>query len=140
MPPIFLIVIYVFVAIGVFLVVDAIVGLLRVARGVDDDAVERRLSNQALLRVQPGTTRTASFVPAPGARRGATMFRSIPRFLRLLETSGTGLSIATRRRFMAIVVLCGVHPSRAAAAAALLSRSWCRRAGHRNLRSSCSIW
>ncbi|MGH8265403.1 MAG: hypothetical protein ACRET4_18160, partial [Steroidobacteraceae bacterium] len=56
MPPIFLIVIYVFVAIGAFLVVDALVGLLRAARGIDDEAVERRLANQALLRVQPGTT------------------------------------------------------------------------------------
>jgi tight adherence protein B len=101
MPPIFLIVIYIFVAIGAFLVVDAIVGLLRAARGVDDDAVERRLANQAILRVQPGTT-VSVLRPHTGADAWRDYLPFYSRFLRLLETSGTGLTIERALAFMAV--------------------------------------
>jgi tight adherence protein B len=92
MPPIFLIVIYIFIAVGAFLVVDAIIGLLRAARGVDDEAVERRLANQAILRVQPGTA-VSVLRPRTGAEAWRDYLPFYSRFSRLLETSGTGLTI-----------------------------------------------
>ena len=104
MPPIFLIAIYACVAVGVFLVVDALVGLLRVARGADDDAVERRLTNQALLRAQPGTSETYSVLRArTGGESWSEYVPFYPRFLRLLDTSGTGLSPQRAIGIMAIV-------------------------------------
>jgi tight adherence protein B len=104
MPPIFLIAIYVCVAVGVFLVVDALAGFLRVARGADDDTVERRLTNQALLRAQPGSTEAYSILrPRTGSEPWSDYVPFYPRFLRLLDTSGTGISPQRAFGIMAIV-------------------------------------
>ena len=104
MPPIFLIAIYICAAVGVFLVVDALAGFLRAARGADDDAVERRLSNQALLRAQPGSTETYNVLrPRTGGEPWSEYVPFYPRFLRLLDTSGTGVSPQRAIGIMAIV-------------------------------------
>jgi tight adherence protein B len=104
MPPFFLLAIYACVAVGVFLVVDALAGFLRAARGADDDAVERRLSNQALLHAQPGSSEAYNVLRQ---RTGAEPWREYvpfyPRFLRLLDRSGTGLSPQRAIGIMAVV-------------------------------------
>lgn len=104
MPPIVLLVIYACAAVGVFLVVDALAGLVRAAGGADDDAVERRLSNQALLRAQPGGATSYNVVLQ---RSGSDDWRGfVPfyaRFVRLLDTSGTGLTPQRTIGIMAIV-------------------------------------
>src|SRR5882672_6389052 len=54
MQPIYAIILYGCLMVGVYLVVDAIAGFLRRAGGADDEAVERRLSTQAGVRIQSG--------------------------------------------------------------------------------------
>jgi tight adherence protein B len=104
MPPIFLVAIYACVAIGVFLVVDAFAGFWRVARGVDDDAVERRLTNQALLRAHPGTAETYSVLrPRVGTDPWREYIPFYQRFVYLLDTSGAGLSPQRAIGIMAII-------------------------------------
>ena len=103
MPPIVALIIYLFIAVGAYLIVDALAGLLRVARGEDDEAVERRLQRQALrLRGESGEIYS---VLRP--RTGMDVWREYvpfyPRFLRLLETSGTGSSVQRALALMAII-------------------------------------
>ena len=100
MPPIFLVVIYIFVAIGAFLVVDALTGFLRAARGIDEEAVERRLQNQALLRVQPGTTFSA-LRPRTGSEAWRDYVPFHIRFQHLLHTSATGMTLQRAIALMA---------------------------------------
>jgi tight adherence protein B len=85
--------------------VDALAGLLRAARGADDEIVERRLTNEALLRAQPGSA-TYSVVRAQvGGGAWAEYVPFYPRFLRLIDTSGTGLSAQRALGIMAIIAL-----------------------------------
>jgi tight adherence protein B len=96
MQTIFVLVAYGLLFFGAFCIADATAGLIRSARGMDEEAVERRLVNQAgdharsapqynLLLRQEKVWAWTRFVPL------------FPRFLRLLQTSGTGLS--TERAF-----------------------------------------
>ena len=103
MPSIVLIAIYICAAVGVFLVVDALAGLLRAARGADDEAVERRLTNQALLRAQPGSAAYSVLRAQVSGGIWAEYVPFYPRFLRLLDTSATGLSPQIALGIMAIV-------------------------------------
>src|SRR5262245_61426617 len=104
MPPIFLLAIYVCVAVGVFLVVDAVAGLVRAARGADDEAVVRRLASPTLLRGQPGTSETYTILrPRTGDEAWREYVPFYPRFLRLLDTSGTGLTFQRATGIMAVL-------------------------------------
>jgi len=96
MPPIVVLAIYLFIAIGAYLVVDAVAGFLRALGGADDDVVERRLSGPtvrtySLLRPQAGAGTWQEYVPF------------YPRFLRLLDTSGTGMTFQRAVSVMAIM-------------------------------------
>jgi tight adherence protein B len=103
MPPVMVLAIYLFIAIGAYLLVDALVGFLRALGGADDDAVERRLSGQALrvqavsgdsynlLRQMTGTEAWQEYIPF------------YPRFVRLLDTSGTGMTVQRAIGVMAII-------------------------------------
>ncbi len=103
MPSIALIAIYICAAVGVFLVVDALAGLLRAAGGADDDAVDRRLANQALLRAQPGSAAYSAVRAQVDGGAWAEYVPFYPRFLRLLDTSGTGLTPQRTIGIMAVV-------------------------------------
>ena len=103
MPPIVLIAIYICAAVGVFLVVDALAGLLRVARGADEDVVERRLTNEALLRAQPGSATYNVVRTQAGSGAWAEYVPFYPRFLRLIDNSGTDLSVQRAIGLMAVI-------------------------------------
>jgi tight adherence protein B len=100
MPPIAVVAIYIFVAVGAYLVVDAIVGLLRVAGGADDEAVERRLSAQ-VRRGQIGSYDLLR--PTRGAEAWREYVPFYPRFLRLLDTSGVGMTVQRAILVMGII-------------------------------------
>src|SRR5262245_18977916 len=100
MQPIFAFLIYGCVAIGAYLVVDAIAGFIRTARGADDEAVERRLQAQSVVRVQGG-----EHINVFRAKTGVEAWREYipfyPRFLNLLDTSGTGMTLQRAVALMA---------------------------------------
>src|SRR5687768_6617155 len=103
MPPILILTIYIFIAVGAYLIVDALAGLLRAARGADDEAVERRLAPQA-LRIEAASGETYNLLRA---RTDGEAWREYipfyPRFLRLLETSGAGISLQRALGLMTII-------------------------------------
>jgi tight adherence protein B len=102
MPPIVAIIIYVCVGIAVYLAVDAIVGFIRAARGADDAAVQRRLSNPVTLRAADGT-KQYDILRSQGADAWRAYVPFFPRFLRLLDTSGTEMTVQRALLFMAII-------------------------------------
>jgi hypothetical protein len=93
MPPILVLTIYIFIAVGAYLIVDALGGLLRAARGADDEAVERRLQHQS-IGLRSGETYDVTPLPRRDGR-GTNMCRSIRAFCPL-DTSGTGISLSGR--------------------------------------------
>ena len=103
MPPILVFIIYVFIAVGAYLIVDALAGLLRVARGEDDEVVERRLQRQS-LRLRDGSGEIYSILRT---HTGVDAWREYvpfyPRFARLLDTSGTGITPQRALALMAII-------------------------------------
>ncbi len=91
MQPIFALVLYGLLFIGAFFLADAAVGLIRAAQGKGDDDVERRLTSSAtgrtkieaqhnVLRRQDAKRVWGRFIPF------------FPRFVRLVDSSGTGNS------------------------------------------------
>jgi tight adherence protein B len=103
MPPIIALLIYLFIAVGAYLIVDALAGLLRVWRGEDDEVVERRLQRQSLrLRGESGEIYSV-LRPRVGMDAWREYVPFYPRFLRLLETSGAGISLQRALSLMAII-------------------------------------
>ena len=98
----FVVVIYLCIGVGVYLIVDAIVGLIRVARGADDAAVERRLATRPAL-FSEGAVHYDILRPLQGTQAWQEYVPFYPRFLRLLQTSGTGLTPQRAIGFMAII-------------------------------------
>ena len=98
----FVVVIYLCIGVGVYLIVDAIVGLIRVARGADDAAVERRLATRPAL-FSEGAVHYDILRPLQGTQAWQEYVPFYPRFLRLLQTSGTGLTSQRAIGFMAII-------------------------------------
>ncbi len=103
MQPIYAIILYGCLMVGVYLVVDAIAGFLRRAGG--DKAVERRLATPTLVRVQSGAH--VNVLRAKGGLSAAwqEFVPFYPRFLLLLDTSGTGMTIQRALGIMAAVSL-----------------------------------
>jgi tight adherence protein B len=92
MQPIFILVIYGLLFFGAFFIAEATFGFVRSARGIDDEAVERRLVSPAgdIMRRSP----QYNILLHQDKVRGWTRFIPLfPHFLRLLQTSGTGLSV-----------------------------------------------
>jgi len=103
MPPIVVLTIYILIAVGAYLIVDALVGLWRAARGEDDETVQRRLARQH-LRVKLGSSETYSVLrESTGSEAWREYVPFYPRFLRLLETSGSGMTIQNAVATMAII-------------------------------------
>src|SRR6185503_774271 len=86
-------------AIGAYLLVDAAAGFIRTARGADDEAVERRLQGHSVVRVQGGATVNLFRATRSEAWREYVPF--YPRFLDLLDTSGTGMTMQRALGLMA---------------------------------------
>jgi len=104
MPPIYAIILYGCLMVGVYLVVDAAAGFLRRARGADDEAVERRLTTQTVVRVQSGAH--VNVLRAKGLNEAWREYVPFyPRFLWLLDTSGTGMTIQRALGVMAGISL-----------------------------------
>ena len=103
MPPILILAICICVGAGVFLVVDAITGFVRAARGADDEAVERRLSSPALRAAPAGSYNV--LLRRTGIEPWHEYIPFYPRFLRLLDTSGTGLSTQRVFTIMGVIAL-----------------------------------
>jgi tight adherence protein B len=101
MPTILVLIVYLFIAIGAYLIVDALGGLLRAARGADDEAVERRIQRHS-LRLRSGET-----YDIVRQRAGMDAWQEYvpfyPRFLRLVNTSGAGISLQRALGLMAII-------------------------------------
>jgi tight adherence protein B len=107
MPPIVVLAVYLFIAVGAYLLVDALVGFLRAFGGADDQAVERRLSGQA-LRVHTGTGTPYDLLrPRTGLEAWQDYIPFYTRFVRLLDTSGTGMSLQRAISVMAIIGFAG---------------------------------
>jgi len=102
MPPILVLTIYLFIAVGAYLIVDAIGGLMRAARGADDAAVERRLARQS-LRIQEESETYNVLLPLSSAEAWREYVPFLPRFLRLLDTSGAGMTLQHALMLMAII-------------------------------------
>ena len=103
MPPILALIIYAFIAIGAYLIVDALAGFVRVARGQDDEVVERRLQRPS-LRVADATGETYSVVrERAGTEPWGEYVPFYPRFRRLLDTSGTGFHLQKALALMAVI-------------------------------------
>jgi tight adherence protein B len=102
MPSIVAVIIYLFIAVGAYLIVDALAGLLRVARGEDDEVVERRLQRQS-LRIRGESGEIYSVIRSHGMDAWREYVPFYPRFLRLLETSGSGISLQRALALMAII-------------------------------------
>lgn len=100
MQPIVAAIIYLCVGVGAYLIVDAIVGLMRAARGVDEDAVQRRLATPSVLRFQAEGSQFDILRPQQGAEAWHRFVPFLPRLIPLLETSGTGLTIQGAVGFM----------------------------------------
>jgi tight adherence protein B len=103
MPPIVILAIYLFIAVGSYLIVDAVAGLFRALGGADDNAVERRLSAHA-MRVETATGTSYDLIRARAGGEGWQQY--IPffrRLLRLLDTSGTGMTFQGAFGVMSII-------------------------------------
>jgi tight adherence protein B len=98
------------VGVGVYLVINAIGGFIRVAQGADEDVVDRRLSNPATLRVHGGGAHYDILRESAGAEAWQEYIPFYPRLLRLLQTSGTGLTIQRAVAYMAIVAFATFIP------------------------------
>src|SRR5262245_4953807 len=105
MPPIVAFIVYLCLFIGVYLVVDAVVGFIRVAGGEDDAAIERRLANPSARRLHGGDVQYDILRSRGDTGPWQEYIPFYPRFLRLLETSGTGLTFQRAVGFMAAVTL-----------------------------------
>jgi len=103
MPPIVALTIYIFIAVGAYLIVDALVGLIRVARGEDDEVIEKRVQRQSLrLRGESGESYSV-IRSRTGMEAWHEYVPFYPRFLRLLETSGAGITLQRSLALMAII-------------------------------------
>src|SRR5882672_7087768 len=105
MQPIYAIILYGCLMVGVYLVVDAIAGFLRRAGGADDEAVVRRLSTQAGVRIQSGAHVNVIRPKGGLSEAWQEYIPFYPRFLRLLDTSGTGMTIQRGLGIMAGISL-----------------------------------
>src|SRR5260221_2168556 len=104
MPPVYAIILYGCLTVGVYLVVDAVAGFLRRAGGADDEAVERRLATTTLVRAQSGAN--VNVIRAHGGNEAWREYVPFyPRFLSLLDTSGTGMTIQRAIGMMATISL-----------------------------------
>jgi tight adherence protein B len=104
MQPIYAIVVYGMLFVGAFFLADAIVGFMRTARGKDDDAVERRLSNPIAGRVQ-SAPQYDLLRKKDGAEAWGRYIPFLPRLSRLVQSSGTGIST---ERALGLMLLFGV--------------------------------
>jgi len=104
MQPVVAIFVYACAAIAVFFVVQAFAGFVRVARGVDEDAVERRLSNPSLRSSGSGVPYDI-VRPRESNEAWREYIPFYPRFLRLLVTSGTQITFSRALAFMIVVSL-----------------------------------
>src|SRR6185369_9202567 len=79
---------------GVFFITDAAAGFVRSARGVGEDAVERRLVSPTAIRIQASgpDSKYQLLVRQQISRPWARFIPFFPRFLHLVEASGTGIT------------------------------------------------
>ena len=101
-------VVYAAIAVAAFFVVDGLARVLRVARGIDDDAIDRRLSGEAAHHATP------EWVDIVRKRQinqsWARYIPFFPRLSRLLLSSGTGLTVERTLIYMAIISLLVLLP------------------------------
>src|SRR6266567_7359846 len=109
MQPIIVLVLYGLLFIGAFFLADAVVGLVRIAQGKGEDDVERRLASSAadrskidakydVLRRQDAKRAWARFIPF------------FPRFVRLVGSSGTGISPERALVLMGVISVLAFAP------------------------------
>ncbi|HYM19270.1 MAG TPA: type II secretion system F family protein [Micropepsaceae bacterium] len=103
MQAIFALILYAFLFIGVFFVVDAVAGLLRVAQGKDEESVERRLLSPVLSRVQVGGGQYNVVREKSTTWAWASSLPFYAQFSRLLVTSGTGMTF--QRAVIAMILI-----------------------------------
>src|SRR5690349_17084816 len=95
--------VYAAIAVAAFFVVDGLARVLRVARGIDDDAIERRLSGEA---AQHATPEGVDIVRKRQINESwARYIPFFPRLSRLLLGSGTGLTVERTLIYMGIISL-----------------------------------
>jgi len=92
---------------GVFFITDAAAGFIRSARGVGEDAVERRLVSPTTYRIQPtgSDSKYQNLVRQQVSRPWARFIPFFPGFLRLVEASGTGTTPERALLMMAVLSL-----------------------------------
>src|SRR5712671_4463279 len=106
---IYAIVVYGMLFVGAFFLADAIVGFMRTARGKDDDAVERRLSNSIAGQVQ-SAPQYDLLRKKDGAEAWGRYIPFLPRLSRLVQSSGTGISTERALGLMLLSALLAFIP------------------------------
>ncbi len=109
MQPIIVLVLYGLLFIGAFFLADAVVGLVRIAQGKGEDDVERRLASSAADRAKIETK--YDVLRRQDAKRAwARVIPFFPRFVRLVESSGTGISPERALAWMAVISVLAFVP------------------------------
>jgi tight adherence protein B len=108
MQPIFILALYGMLFIGVFFLVDAVMGFVRSA-ATGESAIERRLSAPATERIRAGEGRQ-EIVRQQVSRPWARFIPFFPRFLLLLQGSGTGTTPERALTMMGVISVLAFLP------------------------------
>jgi tight adherence protein B len=103
MQSIFVLLLYGLLFVGVFFFVDAISGIIRAARGRDEEAVERRLTSSVLTTVHMAAPRYDIVRRQETTAEWLLQLPFITQFQRLLATSGTGLTVQRAAGIMVVL-------------------------------------
>jgi tight adherence protein B len=104
MQVVFFLLLYGLLFVGVFFITDAAAGFIRAARGVGEDAVERRLASPTADRIRTSADPKYQMLVRQQVNRPWARFIPLfPQFLRLIESSGTG--VAPERALVLMAVL-----------------------------------
>jgi hypothetical protein len=107
MQPIIVLVLYGLLFIGAFFLADAVVGLIRIAQGKGEDDVERRLASSPADRLK--IEAKYNVLRRQVAKRAWVRFIPFfPRFVRLVDSSGTGFR--RNARWMAVISILAFVP------------------------------
>ena len=90
--------------VGVLFLVSALSGLVRIARGVDDEAIERRLANPADPKARAERQRGV-LQARTAASRWAQRIPYYARFLRLVQSSGVGATVNAVLAITAVIAV-----------------------------------
>jgi tight adherence protein B len=107
MQALFFLLLYGLLFAGVFFITDAAAGFIRSAQGVGEDAVERRLVSPTTNRIHAAgkDTKYELLVRQQVNRPWARFIPFFPRFLKLVEASGTGTTPERAILMMAVLSL-----------------------------------